>query len=109
MVILQRGVKMGRKVRQYTKEFKEEAVRLALKSLSVDNVARELGIPGPTLYCWVNKTKNNGFLHKLDSNNVKSMADLIEENRRLHKALAIAQEEREILKKAAAYFAVHQK
>jgi transposase len=32
------------------------------------------------------------------------MTALIEENRRLHKELAIAKEEREILKKAAAYF-----
>jgi transposase-like protein len=37
------------------------------------------------------------------------MATLIEENRRLHKELAIAKEEKERLKKAAAYFAQHQK
>jgi len=37
------------------------------------------------------------------------MAALIEENRRLHKELAIAKEEREILKKATAYFAQYQK
>jgi len=34
---------------------------------------------------------------------------LIEENRRLHKELSVVKEEKEILKKAAAYFAVHQK
>lgn len=38
MVILQRDVKMSRKVRQYTRGFKEEAVRLAPKLLSVVNV-----------------------------------------------------------------------
>jgi transposase-like protein len=37
------------------------------------------------------------------------MATLVEENRKLHKELAIAREEKEILKKAAAYFAQHQK
>jgi transposase len=37
------------------------------------------------------------------------MTSLVEENRRLHKELAIAKEERDILKKAAAYFAQHQK
>lgn len=37
------------------------------------------------------------------------MSALVDENRRLHKALAIALEEKEILKKAAAYFAQHLK
>ena len=100
---------MSRKVRRYGKEFKEEAVKLALKSPTIDGVANELGIPGATLHVWVNKLKNNESLHKVDSNNGKTMADLLEENRRLNKALAIAHEEKEILKKAAAYFAVHQK
>ena len=100
---------MSKKVRSYTEEFKQEAVRLALKSPNIDGTAKELGIPGATLHTWINKVKNAGLLGKVDSVNSKSMADLIEENRRLQKALAIAQEEREILKKAAAYFAVHQK
>jgi transposase len=37
------------------------------------------------------------------------MSALVEENRRLHKELAVAKEEKEILKKAAAYFAQHLK
>ena len=37
---------MARSVRKYTKEFKQEAVQLALKSPSVFNTAKELGIPG---------------------------------------------------------------
>ncbi len=36
------------------------------------------------------------------------VAKLLEENRRLNKELAIAKEEKEILKKAATYFAQHQ-
>jgi len=100
---------MGRSVKRYTVEFKQEAVRLALKSTNVDGIARELGIPGATLHGWIHKLKVEGSLYQIDSNNSKSMSDLIEENRRLHKALAIAQEERDILKKATAYFAAHQK
>jgi len=96
-------------VKKYTQEFKQEAVKLALKSVNVDGVARELGIPGATLHGWVAKFKNTGSLDQLDLPASKSMSDLVEENRRLHKALAIAHEERDILKKAAAYFAVHQK
>ena len=91
---------MNRKTRKYAEEFKEEVIKLALKSPSVGGIARELGIPGATLHGWIKKVKNSEY-NKLDLANGKNMVDLIEENKRLHKALAIAQEEREILKKAA--------
>ena len=100
---------MGRKVRKYTTEFKQEAINLALKSPSIVQTANELGIPIGTLHAWIHAIKKKGKLIQVDKNSSKSMADLVEENRRLHKELAIAKEEREILKKAAAYFAQHQK
>ena len=100
---------MTRSVRKYTKEFKQEAINLALKSPSVENTAKELGIPTATLYTWIYALKSKGNITTVDANGGKDMAALIEENRRLHKELAIAKEEREILKKAAAYFAQHQK
>lgn len=100
---------MTRSVKKYTKEFKQEAVNLALKSPSIVNTAKELGIPSPTLHSWVHALKGKGSLATVDTNGGKDMATLIEENRRLHKELAIAKEEKEILKKAAAYFAQHQK
>ena len=102
---------MERKSRKYTKEFKQESVNLALKSVSISTTATELGIPVATLHSWVNQLKNNTNLKSVkdDTNKNQSVAALIEENRRLHKELAIAREEREILKKAAAYFAQHQK
>jgi len=53
--------------------------------------------------------KNKGNITTMEANGSKDMAALIEENRRLHKELAIAKEEKEILKKAASYFAQHQK
>ena len=100
---------MTRLVRKYTKEFKQEAVNLALKSPSIVNTAKELGIASATLHSWVNALKRKGNLAAVDTNSSKDMATLVEENRRLHKELAIAKEEKEILKKAAAYFAQHQK
>ena len=100
---------MARTVKRYTKEFKEEAVRLSFKSGSVKNTANELGIPKATLGTWIHTLKNKGELGKSDASGAKDMASLIEENRRLHKELGIAREEREILKKAATYFAQHQK
>jgi len=103
---------MERKTRKYTKEFKQESVNLALKSASIIQTARELGIPGATLHSWIQQLKTKAAEPKSikDSvNNNQEMASLIEENRRLHKELSVAREEREILKKAAAYFAQHQK
>jgi transposase len=96
-------------VRRYTPEFKREAVALALKSPSITNTAKELGIPIGTLHTWIGQLKKKGDLIKVDSDTGKDMSALVEENRRLHKELLIAREEREILKKAAAYFAQNQK
>lgn len=95
------------KPRAYTKEFKEEAVSLALSSPSIAKTAQELGVPIPTLHTWIKKLKSTTPVGA-SSNGAPSMAALIEENRRLHKELKVAREEREILKKAAAYFAQHQ-
>ncbi len=104
-------VKIEGKTRKYTKEFKQESVNLALKSPSIAKTATELGIPVATLHTWIYHLKNKAepSLVKGEPNNGQSIAALIEENRRLHKELAITREEREILKKAAAYFAQHQK
>ena len=96
---------MTRTVRKYTKEFKQEAINLALKSPSIVDTAKELGIPPATLHTWIHELKKKGKLSTVDANSSKDMAALIEENRRLHKELAITKEEKEILKKAAAYFA----
>lgn len=95
--------------RKYTKEFKQEAVNLALKSVSISSTAKELGIPYATLSTWMSTLKNNGNIANTDASGIQDMSVLIEENRRLHKALTIAREEKEILKKAAVYFAAHQK
>ncbi|HVT62772.1 MAG TPA: transposase [Legionellaceae bacterium] len=44
---------MKRTLRKYTNEFKQEAVNLALKSVSISNTAKELGIPCATLNTWI--------------------------------------------------------
>jgi len=100
---------MTRSARRYTKEFKQGAINLALKSPSVEKTAKELGIPPATLHTWIHNLKKKGDITKVDVDSGKDMSALIEENRRLHKELAVAKEEKEILKKAAAYFAQHQK
>src|SRR5439155_22805914 len=102
---------MARQHRKYTKEFKQESVNLALKSPSITKTAKELGIPIGTLHTWVEqlkgKTKSNSA--PADKNTSADVTALLEENRRLHKENVVLKEEKEILKKAAAYFAQHQK
>jgi len=94
--------------RRYTEEFKQEAVKLALQSLSIDQVARDLGIPGATLHGWLGKLKQQPLVSSTQPTAIDAAA-LLTENRRLLKELAQLKEEKEILKKAAAYFAKEQK
>jgi transposase len=84
--------------KQYTEEFKEEAIRLIReRGESVGRVSERLGVTKNTLYKWNNRS-NRAEIGG-DNN------ELIKENKRLLKALRLAEEERDILKKAAAYFA----
>lgn len=101
---------MAKQVRKYTQEFKQEAVNLALKSPSISSTATELGIPVGTLHTWVQQLKTTASLpSKLADKDKPNVTALLEENRRLHKELARVKEEKDILKKAAAYFAQHLK
>lgn len=86
---------------RYTPEFKDEAVRQILeRGYSVAEVSERLGVSSHSLYKWVNAVKPD----KSEEHN----ADLIEaksEILRLRSQLRRTQEERDILKKAARYFA----
>jgi len=96
--------------RRYTQEFKDSSIQLALNSeKSAMKIAKELGMSNKTLYTWLREYRKQ---HNLDtpsrvSNTNKSTASesLEVENKRLRKELANIKKEREILKKAAAYFA----
>jgi len=86
--------------RKYTNEFKQEAVTLALESgLSKAQVARDLGIRDSVLHAWISKFRDG----VLDPNSPKSQEN--DEVKRLRKELGILRQEREILKKATAFFA----
>ena len=93
---------MGKK-QQFTIEFKLDAVKLALEGdKSQVQTAKDLGINPQTLYQWIQKYRSDYLSgdHKLSPDD--ELKQLRKENARL-------KEEREILKKAAAYFAQHQK
>ena len=88
----------------YTKEFKAEAVKLVLdEHQSATEVSRRLGVPIQTFSTWLSKARGGRMVGTTQHN--KGLTDLEAENARLKKALALAEMERDILKKATAYFA----
>ena len=92
--------------RQYTDEFKVEAVRLG-ESIGGNKAAVRLGIPESSLWNWI-KLARAGKLKAADATpgRVKrSVAEVEAENARLRRELASAKLDLEIVKKAAAYFA----
>ena len=92
---------MGKNNTAFSDAFKESAMQLALNSEeSVSQVARELGISINTLHNWLYKKRLNDAKEEI----APVHETLEEENRRLRKELAKVKEEREILKKATAYF-----
>ena len=93
---------MAKERRQYTKEFKLEAIQLALsQGSSVSETARHLGIGPNMLNRWVREYKADGE-HSFPGHGKLKEPD--EELRRLRKELADAKMERDILKKALAIF-----
>ena len=95
---------MTKKVKRYSEEFKAEAVK-AIKNNggNISATARQLGLPMQTLANWQRKA-NQGKL-KGTKQYDPELVSALEEIKRLKRELKTAQEEREILKKATAYFA----
>ena len=94
--------------RQYTNEFKVEAVRLA-ESVGGNEAAKRLGIPDSSLWNWV-RLSRAGKLKTGDGAAAvpgakRSLAEAEAENVRLRRELASTKLDLEIVKKAAAYFA----
>jgi transposase len=86
---------------RYTPEFKDEAVRQVLeRGHPVSEVAARLGVSSHSLYKWVRDVR--------PSKDEKRSDELLESKKevlKLRAELRRVQEERDILKKAAAYFA----
>lgn len=85
----------------YPPEFRAEAIRLVKNSGdSIRQVAKDLGISDQTLRNWVNQADvDAGKREGLTTEERGELRQLRKENRKLR-------EEREILKKAAAFFAM---
>jgi transposase len=92
--------------RQYTDEFKVEAVRLG-ESLGITTAAKRLGIPDSSLWNWI-RLKRVGNFRAIEGGTEpvkRSLAEVEAENVRLRRELASTKLDLEIVKKAAAYFA----
>jgi transposase len=94
-----------RKRRRFNKDFKLEAVRLLeLGQKPAAQLALELGIARNQLYKWQAQLKRSGTGQAFRGPGQKPL-DERSENERLKRELKKVTEERDILKKAAAYFA----
>ncbi len=90
--------------RQFDEEFKAQAVRLVLQDgKSIGAVARDLDLTESALRQWVERARadRTGGRTGLTTAEREELARLRKENRELRT-------ERDILKKAAAFFAKHQ-
>ena len=95
-----KGIPQGR----YTKELREEAVKLVIEEkLSWAEAARRLSLPTSTLGNWV-KQFRAGKLENIGKT-YRPLTEVEMELARVKKENAELKMERDILKKAAAYFA----
>ena len=88
----------------YSKELREEAVKLVTESgLSIPEAGRRLSIPTSTVRTWVNSYRA-GTLPDVGKHR-KPLSEMEMELARVRRELAEVRMERDLLKKAAAYFA----
>ncbi len=86
---------------RFTPEFKQEAVRqIVERGYSVAEVSARLGVSSHTLYKWVKSVKPDKA-EKQASELLEAKSEILKLRAQLHRT----EEERDILKKAARYFA----
>ncbi len=92
--------------RQYTDEFKVEAVRLG-ESIGGNQAAKRLGVPESSLWNWIRLSRTGKLKAAVGAAVAvkRSVSEVEAENIRLRKELASTKLDLEIVKKAAAYFA----
>lgn len=87
----------------YTPELREEAVKLVLAlGLTLEQAAERAAVPKGTLANWVSVARRGTSVAAPGS---RTVAELEAENAKLRKELAATKLERDVVKKAAAYFA----
>ena len=90
------------KQKGFTQEFEDEAVRLALTSgRTRRELAENLGVGLSTLTRWIGRRRDR----EIDFRDKGRTEDAAEELKRLRRENAILRQERDILKRATAFFA----
>jgi transposase len=98
--------KMRKTVQQYSPELRAEAVRMVLEhGMTQGEAAKRLSVPKGTIANWVAAARHG----RGPVSGAKTAQELESEIARLRRELAEVKEEREILKKATAYFAKESK
>ena len=93
---------MAKVQKVYTREFKEEAVRLAQTSgKPITHIARELGISDASIHQWRKELAKHSAEAFPGSGHQTALE---EENRRLKRELERTRQERDILKKTVSIF-----
>ncbi len=87
---------------KFSKDFKREAVRMVLNGQTQTEVAKKLGVSMHSVHAWVHEYQKNGQ-GAFPGKGKRSGND--EQIARLEKELREVTMERDILKKAIAYFA----
>lgn len=88
-------------MQRFTPEFKQEAVRqIVERGYSVAEVSARLGVSAHSLYKWVKAVKPDQS-QKQASELLEAKSEILRLRAQLHRT----EEERDILKKAARYFA----
>jgi len=97
--------------KQYEKEYKVQAVKLAKKT-GAANAAKELQIPVNTLYGWIRKAKSGSLDIGCGERSPEESLNIAEENQQLRKRIKALEKENkrlsemnEFLEDAAAFFA----
>ena len=86
---------------RFAEEFKQEAVRQVVeRGYNVSDVAKRLGVSVQSLYKW-----ERAYSPNVTDRYEAEIKEVRRENLKLKAELRRAQEERDILKKAAAFFA----
>jgi transposase len=90
-----------KKNKNYTKEFKQQAVQLA-EDLGVTKASQELGVANSNIYAW--KTKLSGQSVVASRKEEIKPEELAKENQKLNQEVAQLKKVNHILKAAAAFF-----
>lgn len=95
---------------KYTKEFRDETVQLVFKSdKTAIQIAKDLGLNEKTLYNWIKVYKKEynikASINESKSSKNTTQEEMTEELKRLRAENKLLKQERDILKKATAYFA----